>query len=269
MKEQQAAKENFIGETEEYAVYEITFERDEAEIYGQFYLPKGSLTAYPTVIIGHGFGSSYTATAKDAQYLAEAGIASYVFDFCGGSPSCASSGSMLDMSVLTEKADMETVLDGLVSYDFVDKENIFLMGESQGGMVAALLGSTRSEDIQGLVLFFPALVIPDDARALFQNEAEIEDQNQALGMPVGRRYYTDVLDMDVYQEISGFTKDVLIVHGNEDTLVPISYSQRAQEVYASAELKVIDKGGHGFYGEQLQEACQSAIGFIKARIESN
>ena len=253
-----------IQETDAYIVYELSFEREGRRIYGQFYLPKTVQDKYPTVIISHGFGSSYSVTAPYAERLAEAGIAGYVFDFCGGSAGSRSDGSMLEMSVLTEKADLEAVFNGLSDFDFVDDGYMFLMGESQGGLVSALVAADHMEDVQGLVLLYPAFVIPDNARAQYSDVFEIPEETSALGMRVGKRYYADVLDMDVYEEIQGYMKDVLLIHGSSDNLVPIDYSRRAAEVYESAELITLEGSGHGFYGSSLEEAAQAATEFVLA-----
>lgn len=147
-----------IEEAAAYTVYELAFERDGMQIYGNLYLPQSEDEQYPTAIIGHGFGSSYSYMAPPyAAILAENGIASYVFNFCGGSPDIRSDGDPLQMSVLTECEDMEAVLEGIQVYRFVDRENIFLMGESQGGLVAALLAVSKPEDVRGLALLYPAL----------------------------------------------------------------------------------------------------------------
>ncbi|MDO4261161.1 MAG: YqiA/YcfP family alpha/beta fold hydrolase [Eubacteriales bacterium] len=251
-----------LSETEAYQIYELPFERDGLRIYGEFYLPKNT-DSYPTVLIGHPFGSSYQWTASDAARFAEHGIAAYVFDFCGGSPNSKSDGAVTEMSVLTERDDMEAVLDGLRNCEFVDNENLFLMGESQGGFVAAMLAAKRPEDVKGLLLFYPALVIPDDARERYADMSQIPETSSIFGVSVGRIYYTDVFDMDPYAEISGYQKDVLIVHGDQDGIVPISYAERAAEEYASAELITIEGGGHGFYGEQFDTANDAAIRYIQ------
>lgn len=252
-----------IEDTAAYTVYELAFERDGMQIYGNLYLPKSEDEQYPTAIIGHGFGSSYSYMARYAAILAENGIASYVFDFCGGSPDSRSDGDSLQMSVLTEREDMEAVLEGIQAYRFVDRENIFLMGESQGGLVAALLAASRPEDVRGLALLYPALVIPDDARERYADESDIPETSQMFGTPVGRVYFTDILQMDVYDEIGNFDKNVLIVHGSNDSIVPISYSERAVEVYPSAELIVMDGAGHGFYGVDRDNAAMDIVEFLQ------
>lgn len=255
-----------IGRTDSYTVSELSFERDGMNIYGNLYMPAGTASSYPVAVIAHGFESSYSYTSAYAEYLSEAGIAAYVFDFCGGSSHSESDGSMEDMSVLTEKADLEAVLDGIIQLDFVDRDNLFLMGESQGGMVAALLAAERAAEVNALVLFYPAFVIPDYARELYSDASQVPEEPQAMGGVVGRRYFTDVIDLDVYDEISGYGQDVLIVHGDSDSVVPLSCSERAIREYPSAQLLVIEGAGHGFAGSDLQEACTAAAAFMKTHI---
>ena len=47
-----------IEDTAAYTVYELAFERDGMQIYGNLYLPKSEDEQYPTAIIGQGFGCS-------------------------------------------------------------------------------------------------------------------------------------------------------------------------------------------------------------------
>lgn len=68
--------------------------------YRNLYLQKIRGEKYPTVIIGHGGGSRYAYMSTYASILAENGIASYVFDFCGASGS-RSDGDTIQMSVFT------------------------------------------------------------------------------------------------------------------------------------------------------------------------
>lgn len=239
-----------------YRREELCFERDGMCIYGELYEPAGATDETPLVVISHGFCSSYHDTARDAERLAAAGSRCYVFDFCGGSPSSESDGDFLDMSVLTEEADLEAVMDGLRARGLAGERNLFLMGESQGGLVSALVAARRPDDVAGLVLLYPALSIPDDARERFSSADEIPETVEGLfGATVGRRYYADILDLDPLAEISAYEGPVLIAHGDADDVVPVSYSERAAEVYANAELHVLSGAGHGFTDDELDDVC--------------
>ncbi|HJA28212.1 MAG TPA: alpha/beta hydrolase [Candidatus Olsenella pullicola] len=248
-----------------YQVRELSFERDGATIYGRLFRPRPTRAGSPLVVISHGFGGALDGTSEYARCLAEAGVASYVFDFRGGSSWSKRDGSILDMSVLTEADDLEAVMDGLLDGGYVAEGNLYLMGESQGGLVSALVAARRPDDVAGLVLFYPALSIPDDARARFSDASAIPGDEVVglFGVTVGRRYYEDILGLDPFATIGDYKGPVTIYHGDKDEIVPLAYSQRAVETYENAELHVVSGAGHGFSGNQLDEVCAAAADFVR------
>lgn len=245
-----------------YQIKEILCEREGMSIYGQSYIPGDGNGKYPTVIMGHGFTGTYRDNANYAAYLAENGYAAYVFDFCGGSNNTKSDGDTKGMSVLTEVEDMKTVVDHFKTLDFVDSEHIFLMGESQGGFVAALTAAQRPDEINGLIMLYPAFVIPDNAKKSYASVSAIPDDINLWGVHVGAKYYSDMWDFNVYDEIRKYNGDVLIFHGTQDNLVDLSYSQRAKETYKSAELVIYKGAGHGFNNSDAKDASDKIVEFV-------
>ena len=198
-----------------------------------------------------------------AEALAEQGYVVYCFDFCGGSSGCRSDGSTLEMSVFTEQADLEAVIAMMQGLEYVDSENLFLMGTSQGGAVSAITGAAHKEEIRGMVLLYPAFLLAERANELFQSVEEIPDTYFFLWMEVGRAYFEPLIGYDIYEEIAAYDRDVLMIHGDADSIVPLTYSERALEVYPSSELKVISGGGHGFYGEAFRQAEKYIIDYLQ------
>lgn len=221
----------------------------------------------PTVIVSHGFGSCTRDTKKYARVFVEEGFAAVCFDFCM-SGSGKSSGSSLGMSVLTEKTDLLNVLDYVITLDFVDPDHITLAGCSQGGFVSALAAAERESEVEQLVMYYPALCIPDDTRrgrminAKFDPE-HVPQQFRALFVQLSSKYALDVIHMDPFQEISGFHKPVLIVHGIQDRLVDISYSRRACERYRDCRLAEV-KGGHGFILGGFAQSRRATLEFLRS-----
>lgn len=199
-----------------------------------------------------------------AEALAEHGYAVYCFDFCGGSSGSRSDGSTLEMSVFTEQADMEAVIAMIQELEYVDNENLFLMGTSQGGAVSAITGAAHKEEIRGMVLLYPAFLLAERANELFQSVEEIPDTYFFLWMEVGRAYFEPLIGYDIYEEIAAYDRDVLMIHGDADSIVPLTYSERALEVYPSSELKVISGGGHGFYGEDARQVIDYMLEYLEA-----
>ena len=231
---------------------ETTFEccRDGLTIRGTEYRPEGD--NLPVAIVCHGFMAFQDTVRQYTRELARLGYCAYCFDFCGGSVinKGKSDGDTTDMSVLTEVADLEAVIAYVQSLPYTG-ETLLLMGCSQGGFVSALTAAKHPELVSKLVLFYPALCIPDDARAGKMMFAKFDPRNipemvNCGPMKLGRCYVSDVIGMDPYEEIRPYRGPVLIVHGTKDTIVKPEYSRRAQQAYPNAKLHIIEGGGHGF-----------------------
>ena len=221
----------------------------------------------PAVIFSHGFGGTHSVGRQYAENLAENGYVVYCFDFCGGSPSSQSDGSTLEMSLFTEQKDLEAVISMMQGLDYVDSENLFLMGTSQGGAVSAITGAAHPQEIRGMVLLYPAFVMVDNANELFSSAGEIPDTYYFMWMNVGRAYFEPLLDYDIYGAIAAYEQDVLILHGDADSIVPLSYSERAVEVYPSARLEVLHGAGHGFSGENARYANDTILEYLSTHLK--
>ena len=231
---------------------ETTFEckRDDLTIRGTEYRSVGG--SLPVAIVSHGFMAWQDTVRQYAKELARMGYCAYCFDFCGGSvmKKGKSDGATTDMSVLTEVRDLEAVIEYTQSLPYTGNE-LLLMGCSQGGFVSALVAAKHPELVNKLVLFYPALCIPDDARAGKMILAKFDPKNipECLNcgpMKLGRCYVTDVIGMDPYEEIKPYRGPVLIVHGTKDKIVKLDYSRQAQRSYPNAKLHIIEGGAHGF-----------------------
>lgn len=251
----------------EYETQELYARRDENQIYGLLYVPKNAGEKMPTVIFSHGFGGNYQVGAQYAEALAGKGYVVYCFDFCGGSPGSRSDGSTLDMSIFTEQADLEAVIHMIQEHPFVDEENMFLMGTSQGGAVSAITAAANKEEIKGAILLYPAFVLVDRAKEQFENVEDIPDTYYLMWMTVGRAYAENLLDYDIYEAISAYDKDVLMIHGDADSIVPLSYSEKAVETYDSARLEVLPGAGHGFSGEDARQAIDWILEYLNTHKE--
>lgn len=249
-----------------YKTWELYARRDENQIYGVIYVPQGAGEQMPAVIFSHGFGGNHQVGTQYAEALAAKGYVVYCFDFCGGSPGSKSDGSTLEMSIFTEQTDLEAVLRVIQEQPFVDNDNIFLMGTSMGGAVSAITAADHEDEIQGAILLYPAFVLADDAKEQFESAEDIPDTYYHMWMTVGRIFAEDLLDYDIYEAISTYKKDVLLIHGDADSIVPLSYSERALEAYTSAQLEILPGAGHDFSGEDAQQAIGWMLEYLNAHI---
>jgi len=132
-----------------------------------------------------------------------------------------------------------------------------------GGAVSALTAAAHEEEIQGAILLYPAFVMVDDAKDRFESVEDIPDSFHHMWMTVGRVFAEDLLDYDIYGAISAYKKDVLLIHGDADGIVPLSYSEKAVEAYDSARLEVLPGAGHGFSGEDARQAIDWILEYLE------
>ena len=236
-------------------------------LYGELLLPEGKSGPLPTVICCPGFGTGFQFCKKTiGMCLAMSGFAAYCFDFYGGCKGSKSGGTMLEMSIFTERDDLSAVIERLKTLDVVDRKNLFLLGESQGGCVVGITAPRHRDDVRAMVQYYPAFCIPDDARKRFASISEIPETYSVFNKKIGRVYAERLLDFDVWQEIAPYDRPVLIIHGDADQVVNISYGRRAAEVYADARLVCLPGEDHSFTGKGKLQAAKLAFDFFTAHL---
>lgn len=249
-----------------YETKEIRCRTGAQEIYGLAYIPQ-SVGKAPLVIFAHELGATHRSGIPYARALASLGIAAYTFDFRGGSAASRSDGDTDSMSVMTEADDICAVLDEVLTWDFVDAERIVLIGASHGGMASAIAASRRPEDFCALILLYPALEAYDAVHEKYSSLDEVPCHFW-LGdlIHVGRPFVSDSWDYDVYADMPGFRNPVLILQGDRDEIVDISYSERAAATYPDCEFHVLPGAGHGFSGEHFDAAMGYIDAFLRERV---
>ena len=248
-------------------------------IRGILYLPSAPKTMelqaerFPLILYSHELGKNHKTGIPYADHLAKCGYAVLLFDFCGGSrpgTENLSDGELSAMSVKTECSDLECVLNAAKHLEFIDPKRIALIGASQGGYISAAVAAKRKEEIAALILLFPALVIYDDVHQNFASRQDIPDAFDKWNhwITLGRVYAEDAWDYEPYSHIGDFTGPVLILHGDQDHLVDISYSRKAAAVYSGAEFHIITNGKHGFHGQTFKKAIQYIQHFLDRHISA-
>lgn len=245
----------------EYDVREMTVNNNGEKIWGELYIPKTD-GKVPLVLTSHGMGANHESGASYARKYAPRGFAVYTWDFRGGSNANnenRSDGKSTDMSVMTEVSDVEAILDAVKGWNFVDTDHIYLQGGSQGGLVTAIAGLHRQDEVAGLILLYPAFGM---VALGAQYSEDMPEENQVGSIIVGRRFFKDMAEADVRGDLQNFTKPVLILQGSEDGLVTPQSSESAAQSYPDAEYHLIEGAGHGFSGEHHDQATNYALNFM-------
>ena len=192
-------------------------------------------------------------------------MVTYVFDFCGGG-AYSRSDWQDGMSLFTEQHDLESVAWELSREPFVDQDNVFLCGSSLGATVTLMAARANSQLVRGCVLLYPAFNLHDAVRQACPDRNSLPEAFPIMGMDVSGDFLRSCYDYDFFEHIPAFPKEVLLFHGDADTAVPLSYSQRAARLFPHCELRVIRGGGHGFVGEQYWQVVEQAAEWLGARM---
>ncbi len=197
-----------------------------------------------------------------AHTLNQAGLPTLRFDFDG----CGKSdGEFVDMTVLSE------LLDGMKVIDFVRQQvqpqHLYLVGHSQGGVVASMLAAYYRDVIDKLVLLAPAATLKDDAlkgicQGVSYDPQHIPDQVVVDGFPVGGDYFRTAQLLPIYETAQHFTNPVLLIHGTADQVVSPEASRKYNVILPNSQFHLIDGEGHLLNGPKKAEVAQLVTNFL-------
>ncbi|HEX5937055.1 MAG TPA: alpha/beta hydrolase [Actinomycetota bacterium] len=180
---------------------------------------------------------------------------------------------------------METFVDDTVALlDELGIDRVHVYGQSFGGMVAQVMGSTVPERVRTLILactdMGPRRAIPPTARtpkaepwrALYapgfpdtHPDHVAEDLRIGAAQPKhpvgGRRQWEAMEDFDSYDLLPGLTVPALVLHGTEDQLIPVESGRRLAERIPDAELVLLEGAGHLYHSEQAEAADAAVLDF--------
>lgn len=230
----------------------MSVEYNGINLYGEALIPvSGSEQKFKTVIYAHGASSNYKSDMTTLKSLAKSGIVCYTFDFYGwtakstgpkgakwfkGTPK--SDNDAYVNKVLLQVEDLNAVIEKVKTFDFVDKDNIYLLGSSMGGVTVATCAVKHTSDIKGIILQYPAIFLNEQA---YENGSEYN--------------------------VNHYKNSVLLLQGNKDKIVPEKYSTELCNYYNSenkehCKMIIYDGQPHAFTGKYKVIAAQDIYKFI-------
>lgn len=227
----------------------------------------------PSIIISHEFGLSMHSTARYAKKLYPSGYHVFIYDFPGSGAGRSKGRDSTEMSVLSEVDDLDMVFQYVKSRPYTDPQHIILIGASQGGLVSALYAAEHPDEVEKLVMYYPALNIPDDARHGNMLGKKIDPLHvpstfRTMGVRLGRKYVMDASKLDPWKEICTYAGPVLICQGEKDRIVNPEYARRAQSEYPHALLRDFQGAHHLFLlPSSVKRAVNETLHFLKESME--
>ncbi len=217
---------------------------------------------------GHNGFYNYGMFPYIQEKLAEAGIASYSYNFShGGVKNGDDYFTDLEAyeknSMRLERLDLIGILHNLGESEIPKPERgLFLLSHSLGSvptLFAARDVLGEGKRVDGVVFLAPIKtlqVFPDEMIQQWQKTGVYHLKNNRTGqmLPQGPEFLQEILESDTTWNIEGAIKDTptrfLMVHGAEDEDVPVQHSEAlarwAREVGLQVELQIIPGAGHTF-----------------------
>lgn len=247
----------------------------------EIFTPRDGMPTHPVIIVSHGYNSTMENCEDVAEYYANHGFAVIVFDFVGGSRNSSTTVHSSEMTAFTEITDYEIVLNYVENNDAYDNNNIFISGQSFGGLIATVVAEKHKDEIRGVVLYYPAFYMADYAAEVLakgpteektkRDYVDVSFENGQLydwdNLLVSEKYLTELSETDIRGIIGRLNKDTIVLQGDIDDDVTLESTQYFMQFFPSAELIVIKDGEHGFFDEQLLEAEVESTRFMKDRLK--
>lgn len=241
----------------------ITLERDGLQLVGTREEPFGEI--YDMAIIFHGFTANRnTSLLKEiANSLRDENIASVRFDFNGHGDS---DGKFENMTVLNEIEDANAILNYVKTDPHV--RNIYLVGHSQGGVVASMLAGLYPDLIKKVVLLAPAATLKSDAlegntQGVTYNPDHIPDRLPFKDLTLGGFYLRIAQQLPIYEVSAQFTKPVCLIRGTDDTVVSPNASKKYDQIYQNSTLHLIEGADHCFSDSYQKNAVNLTTDFLQ------
>lgn len=224
---------------------EIKIDNGNRAVSVTYYTPD-HMDEYPVVLLSHGYNGHQTDFEKTCEYYSKTGIACAALTFCGGSTRDISGYPSTEMTLFTEKEDLLALFEYVNNDPKVIKDQIFLFGGSQGGLISALTAAELTDKIAGLILLYPAFMIADNWRETFSDINDIPEKVEFWGLTLGRKFFVDMRDLQVYDVIGKYEGPVLILQGSEDEIATTGTANKGAACYKNCRLEVFTGEPHGF-----------------------
>ena len=220
----------------------ICFESEGFQLLRTLFLAKGD-EPKPTTVLLHGI-PGIEKNYDLAFLLREHGWNSLIFHYRG----CWGSGGVYTLKMIP--SDVITALDHLSrgKYPQVDASQLFLIGHSLGGWAAVLVGAADRR-VGGVIAIAP-LSKPEEIQITNDDAAQMYCPWLPGLSPVSLVTQWNDLDMEFLptEQVEKISpRPLLILHGSDDELIPVSQSEA---LYARAkeprEIIIYPEANHSF-----------------------
>jgi alpha-beta hydrolase superfamily lysophospholipase len=200
----------------------------------------------PLVIFCHGLGSSQNSRKikKFILKLMKKGINSFTFDFAHHGKS---TGNFEKLTVKQSLHDLKTIIQYVRKLKFVS--NVSIIASSYGGLIASTLAQKYPE-LRTLVLLAPLTYFKSKYNmthdiVLWKKKGYEERKLDRLNYS----YYKSGIKYNSIKNACKIKAATLIIHGDKDTVVPISQSKKFyKELNCKKKIYIVKGADHDWVG---------------------
>ncbi|MEM6273737.1 MAG: alpha/beta fold hydrolase [Myxococcota bacterium] len=220
--------------TERYEVKNTRGERLAVAVHGQ-------LGGECAAVMCHGMLSTKDSPkhVRVAESMASLGIPAVRFDFAGRGES---EGSLFEMTYTRELEDLQSIIEWLATNGV---RRVGLFGSSMGGAIA-LLAAARDERVVAVAtvaaVAHPGALVdryPSHVAAWRRDGYVDTDEGR-----IGAAFLDDAAGHDVVWAASVLLAPVLVIHGTEDEIIPLSDAHDLACAARRARLIEVDDADH-------------------------
>lgn len=222
----------------------------------------------PLVLMLHGFGGCMDAAPggwfqRISDALTDAGLSTLRFDFDGHGQS---EGAFCDMTPFSEIEDAAAFLRYALARE--DVSEVYLLGHSQGGVIAGMLAGYYADRVKKLVMLTPAASLKTDAQqgrcmaARYDPQHTPEQVDVGNGRVVGGLYFRMARTLPIYEVTSQFGGPALAIIGGRDSVVSPEAIRRYGETMPDCQVLLKPTLDHGLGGEEYDEMLREVAAFL-------
>lgn len=220
------------------------------KLAGAIHRPHGQ-GPFPWVVLSHGLFSDKESAKyiRLAEEIAKEGMAAIRFDYRGLGES---EGLIEDTTISGRLKDLQEVVRFVIGRTD-SKGRIGLMGSSLGGYLSLLQAPREPFSMATVVWATPSHL----------NDLENEKAQGDLSR-LGDEFYQDLKRYDLLKELCK-VKNVLIIHGDQDEMVPVDHAFKIHEhLQSPKEIHIFPDGDHRLTNpEDRKKATEMTVSWLK------
>ena len=242
--EEQVHYQNLYGET----------------LAGTLHLPDNSSDR--GIVLGHCFTCTrHTSILRRiAKDLCNAGFIVLRFDFSGNGQS---QGEFTESTYSKQVTEMETAVDVIASHGAT---RIGMAGHSMGGSIS-FLTAAQNDNVKAVCTVGSRIsglkvtgFLSRTQREILEKTGEVTFTSRGRFLKITDEFFTDTDRFDLPQLLQSFDKPLLMVHGDQDEIIPVREAYKAREMSnGGARVEVISGADHMFSREEDRQAVSQLV----------